>query len=86
MDDNLYGERDLGFFDLLEHHTWMAKENDSEFNRALDYGFQRFEPTGYEHLVANAERVYRERPRQKWLESISVCAHNIIIYIGYFPN
>jgi len=70
MDDGLYGTRDLGFFDLLEHHTWMAKENGGEFNRLVDYGFQRFEPTGYEHLVANAERLYRERP-QHWRDLLT---------------
>jgi hypothetical protein len=61
MDDSLYGTRDLGFFDLLEHHTWMAKENGGEFNREVQYGFQRFETKGYENLVAHAGRLYRER-------------------------
>lgn len=70
MDDSLYGLRDLRHFDLLEHHTWMAKENGSEFNRATEYGFQRFESTGYENLVAHAERLYRARP-QHWQDLLT---------------
>ncbi|MGQ8335353.1 cellulase-like family protein [Sunxiuqinia sp. A32] len=57
----LYAERDLSYFDFIEHHLWMAQLNDGEYDKAVDYNYERFSPVGYQNLVANYERVYHER-------------------------
>lgn len=57
----LYAEKDLSFFDLLEHHCWIAQLNDGEFDKAVGYNYTRFSPEGYKNLVKNSERVYYER-------------------------
>ncbi len=51
---------DLGFFDFLEPHIWMALERN--YYKEVGYNYERFDPKGYENVVLNAERVYRERP------------------------
>jgi hypothetical protein len=64
MDDTFYRTRDLkgAGFDLIEHHCWMAKENDGEFAKAAGYDYGRFSPQGYINLAERGERLYRERP------------------------
>jgi hypothetical protein len=64
MDDRFYHERDLrgSGFDLLEHHCWMAKENDGEFAKTAGYGYERFSSVGYRNLALHAEALYRARP------------------------
>lgn len=61
LDDRFYAERDLGFMDLIEHHCWMAKENDGEFAKTVGYGYAQFGSEGYENLVKNGESLYRSR-------------------------
>ena len=51
---------DLDFFDFLEPHIWMALERN--YYKEVGYNYERFDPKGYENVVLNAERVYRERP------------------------
>lgn len=58
----LYPKKDLSFFDLIEHHIWMAQLNDGEYDKAMGYKYERFSPEGYKSIVANHERVYNERP------------------------
>jgi len=58
---SLYAEKDLTFFDLLDHHTWIAQINNGEYDKAVGYNYERFSPEGYKKLVQNSERVYRER-------------------------
>jgi hypothetical protein len=65
----LYAERDLSFFDLIEHHTWLAQLNDGEYDKAVGYNYTRFSPEGYQQLVANHERVYRQR-ESYWREQL----------------
>lgn len=55
-------QNDIHFMDILEHHLWMAHQNDNEFNNLVGYHYEKFSPEGYENLVANAEREYRARP------------------------
>ena len=57
-----YEERDLSFMDLLEHHTWMVKENEGEFYKKAGYKYDRFSPESYQNLADNGERIYREKP------------------------
>ena len=55
-------DNDLSYFDLVEHHIWMANQNQGEFLKAIDYKNGRFDPQAYKNVQANAERVYREKP------------------------
>ena len=55
-------KNDLSYFDLVEHHIWMANQNQGEFLKAIDYKNGRFDPQAYKNVQANAERVYREKP------------------------
>ena len=57
-----YGNVDLSFTDLIDHHLWMAVENGNEFYNRVGYNYERYSPIGYEKVVANAARTYRERP------------------------
>jgi hypothetical protein len=57
----LYAEKDLSYFDLIEHHTWMAQLNGDEYYKAVGYKYERFSPEGYRNIVTNYERVYNER-------------------------
>ncbi|HLE27044.1 MAG TPA: cellulase-like family protein [Anaerolineales bacterium] len=57
-----YAEKDLSFFDLLEHHIWMVTENDSEFYKIIEYSNSRFSPQAYKNLVSKARQTYQDRP------------------------
>ena len=61
-DPLLYQQYNLPFFDLLEHHIWMAQQNNDEYYKEVGYHYERFSPDGYNKLVENYERVYRQRP------------------------
>jgi hypothetical protein len=58
----LYVIKDLTSFDLLEHHIWMAQLNEGEYYKSVGYKYERFSPQGYKSLVANYEKVYKEKP------------------------
>lgn len=58
---DLYSEKDLSFFDLLEHHSWLAQLNDGEFDKEVGYTYDRFSPEAYKKLVENHESVYYEK-------------------------
>jgi hypothetical protein len=64
MDDRFYHERDLkaAGFGLIEHHCWMAKENDGEFAKAIGYDYGRFSPQGYINMAERAQSTFLERP------------------------
>ncbi|MDR2921295.1 MAG: cellulase [Tannerella sp.] len=57
-----YSEIDTSFLDLYEHHIWMVQQNNSEFYKAVGYTYERFSHDAYKGVVANAERLYREKP------------------------
>jgi hypothetical protein len=57
----LYAEKPLQFFDLLEHHTWLAQINGGEFDKAMGYTYERFSPESYKNMVANYEKAYYDR-------------------------
>lgn len=57
-----YEETDVSFLDMIEHHLWMANQNNSEYYKLVGYDNGRFSPQAYKNVVKNAERVYREKP------------------------
>ena len=57
-----FGNTDISYIDILEQHMWMSHQNSNEFNSLVGYNFEKFSPVGYENLVANAKRVYLEKP------------------------
>jgi hypothetical protein len=66
----LYAEVPLPFFDLLEHHTWLAQINGGEFDKAMGYTYERFSPESYKNMVANYEKAYNDR-KTYWREQLS---------------
>lgn len=54
-------DQDVSKFDLLEPHVWMAHPETSTYQAAIGYHFERFDPIGFDNIVANAEREYFER-------------------------
>jgi hypothetical protein len=55
-------ENPLPFFDLLEHHLWMATQNSGEFNKTVGYNWHRFSNESYLKLIENGENLYRSKP------------------------
>jgi sugar-binding cellulase-like protein len=53
-------EQDVTGLDLLEPHLWMADDDLTDYYSKVGYAFERYEPRGYDNMIANAERVYRE--------------------------
>ncbi|NQU85653.1 MAG: cellulase [Mariniphaga sp.] len=64
---NLYTEKDLSFFDLMEHHVWMAQLNGGEYYNEVGYDYGRFDSQAYKNLVANYKKVYNKQPNY-WKE------------------
>ena len=60
-------DQDVSMLDFLEPHLWMTHTTD--FYQKVGYHYERFESTGYENLVANGERVYKENP-EKWQQGL----------------
>jgi hypothetical protein len=57
-----YLEHDLKDFDLLDPHIWMVQQNDGEFYKLSEYGYERFDAKGYTNLSLKGEDLYRARP------------------------
>ena len=53
-------DQKVSFMDLLEPHIWITHFTD--FYARVGYHYEKFEPIGYENLVANAGRLYRSAP------------------------
>lgn len=63
-----YKQNQLDFFDLIEHHIWMAKLNGNEFYNLVGNAKNgRFSDEPYHLLVKNAYDVYQKRP-EYWKE------------------
>lgn len=78
-DPALYTRYDLSFFNLLEHHIWMAQLGGEEYYKETGYHYERFSPAGYTNLAANYEKVYNQRPgywRKMLAEGISLLANS----------
>jgi len=55
-----WASEDVSMHDFLELHCWMTHWCD--FYQQAGYGYERFSPDGYNNLVKNGERLYREKP------------------------
>ena len=64
-----YLEHDLSDFDLLDPHIWMVQQNDGEFYKLTEYGYERFDAKGYTNLSLKAEDSYRARP-EYWQKAL----------------
>ena len=53
-------EQNITFLDFLEPHLWMTSLSD--FYQQVGYKWERFDPVGYEKIVAKAETLYRSKP------------------------
>jgi sugar phosphate isomerase/epimerase len=67
-----YSAYNLPYFDFLEHHIWMVKENNGEFYREVKERSRKanrpvdidglFSNQVYKNLVAEYEGIYKEKP------------------------
>ncbi len=57
-----FGEADIGFLDLIEHHIWMAAMNNGEYYNTFGYEYELFTPVGYEKMQKHVETLYRSKP------------------------
>ncbi len=53
-------DQDVSMLDLLEPHVWMSFPGTSDWNERVGYNFEKFDPRGFENIVDNGYRVYRE--------------------------
>jgi len=56
-----YLDHDLSDFDLLDPHIWMVQQNNGEFYKLAEYGYERFDAKGYTNLSLKAEDIYHAR-------------------------
>ena len=61
-------KQDVSMLDFLELHCWMTHWND--FYKQVGYNYERFDPEGYENLVAKGEKLYRSKP-DFWKKSLA---------------
>lgn len=52
-------EQDVTMLDFLEPHVWMSNPTTSDWNATVGYDFQKFEPAGFEAIVARGYETYR---------------------------
>lgn len=57
-----YLQHDVSDFDLLDPHIWMVQQNDGEFYKLAEYGYERFDSKGYTNLSLKGDGIYRARP------------------------
>lgn len=56
-------EQDVSLLDVLEPHIWMAGAEDSPYYDRIGWGWERFEPTGFDNLVKHGRAEYeRDQP------------------------
>ena len=53
-----WAQQDVSALDVLEPHVWMAGAEDSPYYDRVGYGWERFEPTGFDNLVLHGRREY----------------------------
>jgi len=51
-------DQDVGPLDLLEPHLWMAMPGTTTYYDDVGYHFERFDPAGYDNLVARGRSTY----------------------------
>jgi len=67
-------DEDVSFADLLEPHIWMSQSSD--YYDIVGYHYERFDDIGYDNLVKNGERVYREKP-EYWNQCLIEQIHKV---------
>ena len=55
-------DQDVSAFDVLEPHVWMSHPETSDFHARVGYAFERFDPIGFDNIVANARSEYERDP------------------------
>ncbi|MCO4253267.1 cellulase-like family protein [Pseudarthrobacter raffinosi] len=58
-------DQDVETFDVLEPHIWMSHPETGDFHKRVGYNFERFDPIGFDNVVANARREY-ESNKAHW--------------------
>ncbi len=53
-------QQDVSMLNFLELHIWMAQASD--FYKQVGYHYERFSPSGYEHVVERAKPLYDSKP------------------------
>ncbi len=91
FDVEKYSEKDLSFFDFAEHHIWMVKGNNTEFYREIRERSKAagrpvdidglFSTQVYKNLVAEAEKLYYEKPAY-WKKMMVDYIQNTAIHAG----
>lgn len=77
LEYDYYKQRDLSFFDLIEHHIWMTKLNNNEFYSLVGQAQNgRYSEEPYHLLSKNALRIYNERP-EYWKELLKNSIHEL---------
>ncbi|MEO6510947.1 MAG: cellulase-like family protein, partial [Nocardioides sp.] len=62
-------DQDVSMLDVLEPHIWMSSNELSDFDERVGYGYQGFDPAGYDALVAHARTVY-EGDRERYDDAL----------------
>ena len=55
-------DQNVSAFDVIEPHVWMSHPETSDFHDRIGYAFERFDPIGFDNVVANARREYESDP------------------------
>jgi hypothetical protein len=81
-----YLEHDLSDFDLLDPHIWMVQQNEGEFYKLAEYGYERFDAKGYTNLSLKSEDVYGARP-EYWRNALvkSIDRHAAVSHTMKMP-
>lgn len=58
-------DQDVSMLDVLEPHVWMAHPETSDYNERIGYHFEKFDPIGFDNIVANG-RIEYERNRDRY--------------------
>jgi len=75
LDYAMYNNKNLDFFDLIEHHMWAVKLNNNEFYELVGpVKDGRFTMEAYHKLSQNALKIYYERP-EYWKNLLKTNIH-----------
>lgn len=53
-----WAEQDVSMLDVLDPHVWMSNPETSGYNAAVGYNFERFDPVGFDNIVAKGRSEY----------------------------
>lgn len=55
-----WADQDVTMLDVLDPHVWMANPTTSGYNAAVGYNFEKFDPIGFDNIVARGRREYED--------------------------